>query len=52
MSGNTERFIRRTKKKFGRAHDGVFIGAVDWPLAEHKEKKHKPYWSQHATGSP
>lgn len=25
---NTERFIRRTKEKFGRAHDGIFIGGV------------------------
>ena len=46
----TERFIRRTKEKFGRAHDGIFIGAVDLSLNEFKEKKHKPYWCQHVHG--
>ena len=40
MSNNTERFIRRTKEKLGRANVGVFIGAVDWSMNEHKEKKH------------
>lgn len=47
---NTERFIRRTKDKLGRALDGVFIGAVDWSFNEHREKKHKPYWCQHVHG--
>lgn len=47
---NTERFIRRTKEKFGRAHDGVFIAGVDWSLNESKEKKHKPYWCSHIHG--
>jgi hypothetical protein len=47
---NTERFIRRTKEKFGRAHDGIFIGGVDWSLNESKEKKHKPYWCSHIHG--
>jgi hypothetical protein len=47
---NTERFIRRTKEKLGRAHDGIFIGGVDWSLNETKEKKHKPYWCQHVHG--
>jgi hypothetical protein len=47
---NTERFIRRTKEKLGRAHDGIFIGGVDWSLNESKEKKHKPYWCSHIHG--
>lgn len=47
---NTERFIRRTKEKFGRAHDGIFIGGVDWSFNESKEKKHKPYWCSHIHG--
>jgi hypothetical protein len=46
----TERFIRRTKEKLGRAHGGVFIGAVDFSLNESKEKKHKPYWCSHVHG--
>lgn len=47
---NHERFVRRTKDKIGRAHDGVFIGGVDWSLNKSKEKKHKPYWCQHVHG--
>jgi hypothetical protein len=50
MSNSTKRFIRRTKEKFGRAHDGAFIGAVDWSLNESKEQKYPPYWSQHVHG--
>ena len=44
VMSNHERFVRRTKEKIGRAHDGIFIGGVDWSLNESKEKKHKPYW--------
>jgi hypothetical protein len=47
---NTERFIRRTKEKLGRAHDGIFIGGVDWSLNESKVKKNKPYWCSHIHG--
>lgn len=46
----TERFIRRTKEKLGRAHVATFIGAVDFSLNESKEKKHKPYWCSHVHG--
>jgi hypothetical protein len=46
----TERFIRRTKEKLGRAHDGIFIGAVDWSFNEHKQQKHLPHWCQHVHG--
>ena len=45
-----ERFVRRTKDKFGRAHDDIFIGAVDWSYNEHKEGRHKPYWCVHFHG--
>jgi hypothetical protein len=50
MSTTTERFIRRTKDKLGRAHVATFIGGVDWSLNESKEKKHKPYWCSHVHG--
>ena len=48
--GAHDRFTRRTKEKFGRAHEGVFIGAVDWSMNKSKDKKHQPYWCQHVHG--
>jgi hypothetical protein len=47
---NHERFVRRTKEKLGRAHDGIFIGGVDWSFNESKEKKHLPHWACHIHG--
>jgi hypothetical protein len=45
-----ERFVRRNKEKIGRAHEGFFIGAVDWTLNEHLQQKHQPYWCPHIHG--
>lgn len=45
-----DRFVRRNKDKLGRAHDGVFIGGIDWSFNEHKQQKHLPHWCLHVHG--
>jgi hypothetical protein len=44
------RFIRRNKDKIARAHDGVFIGAVDFSFNEHHQQKYSPCWCPHLHG--
>jgi hypothetical protein len=44
------RFIRRNKDKIARAHDGVFIGAVDFSFNEHHQQKYSSCWCPHLNG--
>jgi len=50
MSSSQKLFNRRTKEKIGRAHDGLFIGATEYSMNEHRKHKYKPYWCPHIHG--
>jgi len=41
------RFLRRNKDRVARAHDGFFIGAVDWSVNENKDSGDGPFWCRH-----